>query len=86
MKATEVSVVMIRITLVSYLISSFQRPIRPPMKLETAKRTPTFERTEKNEAIICRKCIPHHKRGSSFLKRTRQPDFIFSLCCRDIVE
>jgi hypothetical protein len=47
MKATEVSVVMIRITLVSYFISSFQRPIRPLMKLETAKSTPTFERREK---------------------------------------
>jgi hypothetical protein len=65
MKATEVSFVMIRITLVSYLISSFQRPIRLPMKLETAKRTLTFERREKNEAIICRNCIPHHKRAST---------------------
>jgi hypothetical protein len=37
-KATDISYVLITVTLVSYFISSFQRHIKPPMKLETAKR------------------------------------------------
>jgi hypothetical protein len=36
--ATNLSYVVAAITFISYFISSFQRPIRPPMKLETAKR------------------------------------------------
>jgi hypothetical protein len=39
-KATDLSYMMIAITFISYFISSFQRPIKPPMKLETAKRKP----------------------------------------------
>jgi hypothetical protein len=31
---------MTAITFISYFISSFQRPIKLPMKLETAKRIP----------------------------------------------
>jgi hypothetical protein len=61
------SYVMIAITFVSYFISSFQRPIKPPMKLETAKRKPKIWEERKNEEIICRKCLPHHKRASSFV-------------------
>jgi hypothetical protein len=30
------------------------------------KKTQT-SRGEKNEAIICRNCLPHHKRASSFM-------------------
>jgi hypothetical protein len=86
MKATEVSFVMIRITLVSYFISSFQRPISPPMKLETARKNPNFNRREKNEAIICRNCIPHHKRTSSFLNTYKTAGFHFLIFSRDIVE
>jgi hypothetical protein len=41
------------------------------MKLETAKQNPNFERREKNEAIICRKCLPHHKRASFFLNTNK---------------
>jgi hypothetical protein len=37
-KATDVSYVMIGITVISYFISSFQRRISLPVKLETAKR------------------------------------------------
>ena len=37
------------------------------MKLGTAKRKPKFREERKNEAIICRKCLPHHKRASSFV-------------------
>jgi hypothetical protein len=39
-KATDLSYVMIAITFVSYFISSFQRPIKPPVKFGTAKRKP----------------------------------------------
>ena len=67
-KATNLSYVMIAITFVSYFISSFQRPIKPPVNLGTAKRKPPeFKRREKKEAIICRNCLPHHKRVSSFM-------------------
>jgi hypothetical protein len=60
-KATDISYMMIAITFVSYFISSFQRRIKPPVKLGTAKRNPNFERREKNEAIICRNYLPHHE-------------------------
>jgi len=39
-KATDLSYVTIVITFVSYFISSFQRRIKPAMKLGTAKRKP----------------------------------------------
>jgi hypothetical protein len=57
---------MIAITFVSYFISSFQRPIKLPVKLGTAKRKPKIREEIKNEAIICRNCLPHQKRASSF--------------------
>jgi hypothetical protein len=60
---------MIAITFVSYFISSFQRPIKPPVKLGTAKRKPKLREERKNEAIICRNCLPHHKRASSFMNK-----------------
>ena len=66
-KATDLSYVTIVITFVSYFISSFQRCIKPAVKLGTAKENPNFERIEKNEAIICRNCLPHHKRASTFM-------------------
>jgi hypothetical protein len=47
-KATDPSYVMIAVTFVSYFISSFQRPIKPPVKLGTAKRKPKFQRGDKN--------------------------------------
>jgi hypothetical protein len=31
------------------------------------KKTPKFERREKNEEIIFRNCLPHHKRASTFI-------------------
>jgi hypothetical protein len=43
----QTSAVMIAITFVSYFISSFQRPIKPPMKLETAKRIPKLREERK---------------------------------------
>jgi hypothetical protein len=46
-KATDLSYVMIAITFVSYFISSFQRPIKPPFKLGTAKRKPKIREERK---------------------------------------
>jgi hypothetical protein len=46
-KATDLSYVVIAITFVSYFISSFQRPIRLPMKLETTKRKPKIREERK---------------------------------------
>jgi hypothetical protein len=68
---------MIAITFVSYFISSFQRPIKPPVKLGTAKRNPKFERREKNEEIICRNCLPHHKRVRSFMNTDKAAQLHF---------
>jgi hypothetical protein len=31
------------------------------------KENPEFERREKNEEIISRNCLPHHKRASTFI-------------------
>jgi hypothetical protein len=39
-KATDLSYVIIAITFISYFISSFQRPIKPPVKLGIAERKP----------------------------------------------
>jgi hypothetical protein len=41
-KATDPSYVTIAIAFVPYFISLFQRPIKPPVKLGTAKRKPKF--------------------------------------------
>jgi hypothetical protein len=41
------SYVMIAITFVSYIISYFQRPIKPPVKLGTAKRKPKIREERK---------------------------------------
>jgi hypothetical protein len=60
-KATDVSFELRAITVVSYFISSFQRPIKPPVKLGMAKRKPKVREERKNEAIIYRKCLPHHE-------------------------
>jgi hypothetical protein len=46
-KAIDVSYVMKTITVVSYFISSFQRSIKPPMKIETAKRKPKLREERK---------------------------------------
>ena len=46
-KATDLSYVIIAKTIVSYLISSFQRPIKPPVKLRTAKRKPKLQEKRK---------------------------------------
>jgi hypothetical protein len=46
-KATDLSCMMKAIPFVSYFISSFQRPIKPPMKLETAKRKPKIREERK---------------------------------------
>jgi hypothetical protein len=46
-KATDVSYVTIGMTVVSYFISSFQRPIKPPEKLGTAKRKPKIREERK---------------------------------------
>jgi hypothetical protein len=46
-KATDLSYVMIAITFVSNFISSFLRHIKPPMKLENAKRKPKFREERK---------------------------------------
>jgi hypothetical protein len=34
---------------------------------DSKKENPEFERREKNEEIICRNCLPHHKRASTFI-------------------
>jgi hypothetical protein len=31
------------------------------------KENPDFERREKNEEIISRNCLPHHKRARTFI-------------------
>jgi hypothetical protein len=46
-KATDVSFEARAITVVSYFISSFQRPIKPPVKLGTAKRKPKIREERK---------------------------------------
>jgi hypothetical protein len=46
-KATDISYVTISITFVSYSISLFQRPIKPPMKLDSAKRKPELREERK---------------------------------------
>jgi hypothetical protein len=46
-KATHLRYVMIAITFVSYFISSFQRPIKPPVKLGTAKIKPKLREERK---------------------------------------
>jgi hypothetical protein len=78
-EAGDLSYVTIEITFVSYFISSFHRPINPPMKLETAKETPKLERREKNEAIICNNWLIHHKRASSFINtyKAAQSHFLY---------
>jgi hypothetical protein len=63
--ARDVSYLMKGITFVSYFISSFQRHIRPLMKLETAKRKPKFREERKNVTIIFRNYLPHHKKPAS---------------------
>jgi hypothetical protein len=80
-KATDLSYMMVTITFVSYFISLFQRLIKPPMKLETAKRKPKLWEEKKNEAIICRNCLPHHKRASSFVNmyKTARLHFLLML-------
>jgi hypothetical protein len=49
-KAIDLSYMMIAITFVSYFISSFQRPIKPPMKLETAIRKPEIREQRKKKS------------------------------------
>jgi hypothetical protein len=46
-KATDLSYVVIAIPFVSYFISSFQRPTKPHMKLETAKIKPKIREERK---------------------------------------
>jgi hypothetical protein len=46
-KATDLSYVMIAITFISYFTSSFQRPIKLPVKLGTAKRKPKLREERK---------------------------------------
>ena len=48
-KATDLTYVMIAITFVSYFISSFQRPIKSPVKIGTAKRKPPKIRDERKK-------------------------------------
>jgi hypothetical protein len=65
-KATDLSYVMIVITFVSCFISLLERHTKPSLQLETAKRKPSFREERKNEEIISKNCLPHHKRASSF--------------------
>ena len=59
--------VTIVITFISYFISSFHRRINLAVEIRDGeKENPNFERREKNEAIIWRNCLPHHKRASTF--------------------
>jgi hypothetical protein len=48
------------------------------MKLETVKRKPKLREERKNDAIICRNCLPHHKRASSFMN-TYKPARLYFL-------
>jgi hypothetical protein len=65
-KATELSCVMITITFVSSFISGLGRSIKPFVQFEIGKRIPWFREERKNEEIISRNCLPHHKRASTF--------------------
>jgi len=65
-KATDLSYVLIAITFISCFISLLEKHIKQSVQLETAKRKPRFWEERKNEEIISRNCLPHHKRASSF--------------------
>jgi uncharacterized Fe-S cluster protein YjdI len=65
-KATELSYVMIVVTFVSSFISFLERCIEPSVQLENANRKPWLREERKNEEIISRKCLQHHKRASNF--------------------
>jgi len=65
---TGLSYVTIAITFVSYFISLFHRRINPAVEIRDGeKENPNFERRERNEAIICRICLAHHKGASTFM-------------------
>jgi hypothetical protein len=66
LKATELNYVTIVITFVSSFISLLERHIKPSAQLEMTKRKPRFREEKKNEEIISRNCLPHHKRASTF--------------------
>jgi len=66
LKATDLSYVLIAIIFVSCFISMLERHIKRSVQIETAKRNPRFRGERKNEEIISRNCLPHHKRASSF--------------------
>jgi hypothetical protein len=65
-KATELSCVRIVITFIASFISCLERCIKPSLQLAIAKRKPWFREKRKNEEIISRNCLPHHKRASTF--------------------
>jgi hypothetical protein len=67
-KATNLSYVMIAITFVSYFISSVPEAHKAACEIRDCKKKTQISRGEKkNEAIICRNCLPHHKRATSFV-------------------
>jgi hypothetical protein len=66
LKATDLSYVLIAITFVSCFISLLERQVKQSVQIETAKRNAKFRGERKNEEIISRNCLPHHKRASSF--------------------
>src|SRR5215510_13408734 len=66
--ATELSYVRIAITFVSSFISLLERHTKPSVQLEIAKRKPRFREERKNEEIISRNSLPHHKRASNLIK------------------
>jgi hypothetical protein len=66
-KATKLSGVRIAITLVSSFISFLKRCIKPSVQLENAKRKPSLREERKNEEIISRNCLEHHKKTSTFI-------------------
>jgi hypothetical protein len=66
LKATDLSYMTITITFISCFISLLERHIKLSVQLENAKRKPRFREERKNEEIISRNCLPHHKRASSF--------------------
>jgi hypothetical protein len=47
------------------------------------KENPEFKRREKNEEIISRNCLPHHKKASTFINTHKAaPLHLFSMLSR----
>jgi hypothetical protein len=50
------------------------------------KENPDFERRKKNEEMISRNCLPTIREPAPSSTCTKQPHYICSQCCRDIIQ